>query len=820
MAKYLDLAGLQTLWAKIKGTFIAQDATVTDGHVAVFTVDDSGDATIVGLADGGATNNHSHPVVSSSAAGFAPQLPTTNSTTISSQANEWVLTTTSGGTPSWRKLPSNAFNDHTYTVNNGTFQIAGNGTAANTLFTANGATAVGINFANGTGNTVSVTASSGSTAAKVVINNDHTKTSITEKTTYPTGETASANGGTITVRDVIVNANGHVTGTQDRTITLSQAAITRNVTKANAAVTANHLVAWNANAAVGADGVVKDSGYTVETSLSGGASAIPTSAAVSAAISGLSGAMHFVGTSTDTMTDGQTTNPTVSSVSSFSAGDVVVDSTETEFVLGNEATPKWHKLGDANSYALSSVSVTGTGVLGGGGTLTQNRTITHNTSALGISTDTSYGPGADVTGSNGTTIKVPQITVDKYGHITAVTERTYTSVNSTYTVNNAALNLQGSSGDAIASGFSANGSTATTFKFAVGTGDTISSIGVAKSGAVNTITINGATMPTALKNPNSLKIGTKAGSSGTATDSFTYDGSGTKTLYFSSADASTTNVKFTVTSDGFVTGTVTEADTKGFNVVCASASGYANAQVAASTNAIYLNHIEGTSTVKSAHKIVGSGSVKVSSDASGNITIAGTTYTNNVTTAAFVAASTSATEATASGTAISNGSVYYILREGSTNTATKIYGDAGIGVTKATGSVNNILISHTNAVTAKTAYGSTATTASANGGTLVVTDVKYDAQGHITASTDRTITLSQADTKNTAGTSNKTATKMFLAAATTQAANPQTFSNQYVYIGTDNYLYCGSGDSGTWPKKVMVSGDMVEITTEEINALS
>ena len=63
---------------------------------------------------------------------------------------------------------------------------------------------------------------------------------------------------------------------------------------------------------------------------------------------------------------------------------------------------------------------------------------------------------------------------------------------------------------------------------------------------------------------------------------------------------------------------------------------------------------------------------------------------------------------------------------------------AGAGLTVAADSIG-----HSNSVTAKTAYGSTATTASANGGTIKVTDIKYDAQGHITASTDRTITLSQ-----------------------------------------------------------------------------
>ena len=48
---------------------------------------------------------------------------------------------------------------------------------------------------------------------------------------------------------------------------------------------------------------------------------------------------------------------------------------------------------------------------------------------------------------------------------------------------------------------------------------------------------------------------------------------------------------------------------------------------------------------------------------------------------------------------------------------------------------------------------------------------------------------SYTDTKNTAGTTNKAATKLFLTGATSQAANPQTYSNVNVYIGTDNCLY-------------------------------
>lgn len=72
------------------------------------------------------------------------------------------------------------------------------------------------------------------------------------------------------------------------------------------------------------------------------------------------------------------------------------------------------------------------------------------------------------------------------------------------------------------------------------------------------------------------------------------------------------------------------------------------------------------------------------------------------------------------------------------------YKDTNTTYTAGTGlELSSTQFKHTNAVTAKTAYGSTETTASANGGSITVTDVKYDAQGHITGSTDRKITLSQ-----------------------------------------------------------------------------
>ena len=80
----------------------------------------------------------------------------------------------------------------------------------------------------------------------------------------------------------------------------------------------------------------------------------------------------------------------------------------------------------------------------------------------------------------------------------------------------------------------------------------------------------------------------------------------------------------------------------------------------------------------------------------------------------------------------------FLRGDGTWATPTNTTYSAGTGL-----SLSGTTFNHSNSVTAKTAYDSTATTASANGGSITVTDIKYDAQGHITGSTDRKITLSQ-----------------------------------------------------------------------------
>ena len=99
-----------------------------------------------------------------------------------------------------------------------------------------------------------------------------------------------------------------------------------------------------------------------------------------------------------------------------------------------------------------------------------------------------------------------------------------------------------------------------------------------------------------------------------------------------------------------------------------------------------------------------------------------------------------ATKATIANFVLKANDVGVMSYNGSSAGTITLKNGAGINITNASGVIT---FAHSNTVAAKTAYGSTDTTASADGGSIVVTDVKYDAQGHITGSTDRTIKLSQ-----------------------------------------------------------------------------
>ena len=92
------------------------------------------------------------------------------------------------------------------------------------------------------------------------------------------------------------------------------------------------------------------------------------------------------------------------------------------------------------------------------------------------------------------------------------------------------------------------------------------------------------------------------------------------------------------------------------------------------------------------------------------------------------------------------------------------------------------------------------------GTTYIVTPTKIDKWDNYT------------DTKNTAGSTN-TSSKIFLIGATSQAANPQTYSHDTAYVGTNGHLYSNSkqvvnlSDSQTISNKTLDDTNIISVGT-------
>ena len=183
---------------------------------------------------------------------------------------------------------------------------------------------------------------------------------------------------------------------------------------------------------------------------------------------GLSTAMHFIGKATVDITDGSTVDPKITGYTTKTAGDVIIDKSNSyEYVWTLEG--KWERLGPDGSYSVvghnhdnsyvkktgdtmtgdltaptfhgnlkgnadtatkfaSAQSITLTGDVTGTASSQAGWSITTTLSNSGVTSGT-YGPTGNVNGSNGATISVPQITVDAKGRVTSIVNRTYTSVN-------------------------------------------------------------------------------------------------------------------------------------------------------------------------------------------------------------------------------------------------------------------------------------------------------------------------------------------------------------------------------------------------------
>ncbi len=143
-------------------------------------------------------------------------------------------------------------------------------------------------------------------------------------------------------------------------------------------------------------------------------------------------------------------------------------------------------------------------------------------------------------------------------------------------------------------------------------------------------------------------------------------------------------------------------------------------------------------------------------------------------------------------TLVSNGSEWTVIPSGDEPSGTVTNVATGTGLTGGPITSTGTISLAASGVTAGS-YGDSAAQTPTYGGTFKVPYVTVDTYGRVTSISAHDVTIpasDNTDTKNTAG-STDTSSKIYLIGATSQAANPQTYSQDTAYVGTDGCLYSG-----------------------------
>ena len=207
-----------------------------------------------------------------------------------------------------------------------------------------------------------------------------------------------------TVTDALAAVTDTLTGTAaaSKTITaFDQVDGKVSATFEDIAITLDQVT--NAGDAAAKDVVTAIDNDSQSANYNGNSVDLPTTAAVTAYVdektAGLTGAMHYAGS--------VNAIPPASGI--YASGDVVLlAGSSKEYIFDGT---NWAEFGDEGSYALKTITVSAGNGLTGGGSLEENRTISH-------AVPTGAGVSNDVTAATGTFVNA--ISFDEFGHVVGV----------------------------------------------------------------------------------------------------------------------------------------------------------------------------------------------------------------------------------------------------------------------------------------------------------------------------------------------------------------------------------------------------------------
>lgn len=322
-----------------------------------------------------------------------------------------------------------------------TLKIAGGGTEGRDLYTYNGSAGKTLNILAGTNITLTPNSNQLTIASKDTTYSSGTGISIdasnkislasgviTQGSAGPTSDVTGNEGNTIVVPRITVDVYGRVTGLTTKTYTSKNTTYSASngislsgTTFSNSGVRSISTGSANGTISVNTNGTARD------VAVNGLGSAAYTN---SNAYAEASHTHNYAGSSSA----GGAANSVANNLTLQIKGGTAEGSTKYTF---NGSAAKTLNIKEGSNVTLTTASgnltIAAKDTTYAAGTGLSLGTDNKFSLASGVVTAGTVGPSSATTGSNGTVIAIPRITVDTYGRVTGLTSYNYTSVDTTYT---------------------------------------------------------------------------------------------------------------------------------------------------------------------------------------------------------------------------------------------------------------------------------------------------------------------------------------------------------------------------------------------------